>query len=62
MALPSAAREELNAKLEQLRAEKPSISWLWNRDARWVRLELQVRVKHLIGARLLRHATVKDLI
>ena len=49
----------------QLRAvavERPSISWLRNREARWVKPKLSLKVRHLAsGSGLLRHATVRGL-
>jgi bifunctional non-homologous end joining protein LigD len=61
IALQEDAREAFSAKLNELAAAAPSIPWLRNRDARWVKPELVVRVKHLAGARLLRHATVRAI-
>ena len=61
LALAGEAREELASKLNGLTQERPSIAWLRNRDARWVRPELTLRVRHLAGARLLRHATVREI-
>jgi ATP-dependent DNA ligase len=60
-ALEGEAREELSSKLERLAQERPSISRLRNKQARWVRPELALRVRHLAGARLLRHATVREI-
>ena len=61
-ALRGEAREELNARIAKLAQDAPSLSWLKNRKtARWVRPEITVKVKHLAGARLLRHATVREL-
>jgi bifunctional non-homologous end joining protein LigD len=60
--LSGAAREELHGKLRALAVERPSISWLRNREARWVKPELSLRVRHLaFGSGLLRHATVRGL-
>jgi bifunctional non-homologous end joining protein LigD len=59
--LGGAEREKLEARLEDLRQERPALSWLRNRNARWFRPEVTVRVKHLAGARLLRHAAVKSI-
>ena len=59
LALAGEAREKLASQLHALTQERPSIAWLRNRDARWVRPELTLRVRHLAGARLLRHATVE---
>jgi bifunctional non-homologous end joining protein LigD len=62
IALRSGAREEFRTRLAELKQERPVLSWLRNRDAHWVRPELTLKVKHLAGARLLRHATVKELV
>jgi ATP-dependent DNA ligase len=61
IALAGDARDQLNSKLEALAQERPSLSWLRNKQARWVRPELALRVRHLAGARLLRHATVREI-
>jgi len=55
-------REELQARLRALAVEQPSISWLRNREARWVKPKLSLKVRHLaFGNGLLRHATVRGL-
>jgi len=55
-------REELQSKLRGLAVEQPSISWLRNREARWVKPKLGLKVRHLaFGSGLLRHATVRGL-
>jgi hypothetical protein len=36
-------REELQAKLQALAVERPSISWLRNREARWFKPELSLK-------------------
>ena len=59
LALNEDARKELKAKLVPLTQEMPAFPWLRNRKAQWVKPKLNMRVKHLAGARLLRHATVK---
>jgi bifunctional non-homologous end joining protein LigD len=60
--LQAEAREALQSKLRTLAVERPSISWLRNREARWVKPELSLRVRHLaFGSGLLRHATVRGL-
>ena len=59
LSLNEAARKELKAKLAPLAQEHPAFPWLRNRKAQWVKPSLNMRVKHLAGARLLRHATVK---
>jgi bifunctional non-homologous end joining protein LigD len=61
VALTSEAREELNSKLEVLAQELPAISGLTNREARWVRPELALRVRHLVVGKFLRHATVREI-
>jgi bifunctional non-homologous end joining protein LigD len=60
-ALGREERETLAEKLEALLQEQPTIPWLRNRQARWVRPELTLRVKYLAGSRLLRHATVQSI-
>jgi bifunctional non-homologous end joining protein LigD len=56
-------REELRHKMKELAVERPSISWLRNREARWVKPELSLKVRHLAFASgLLRHATVRELL
>ena len=55
-------REALQGKLRALAVERPSISWLRNREARWVKPKLSLKVRHLaFGSGLLRHATVRGL-
>jgi DNA ligase D-like protein (predicted ligase) len=58
-ALQSADKEAFESKLEKLVVDQPIFSWLRNRQAKWLKPSLAVRVKHLAGARLLRHATVR---
>ena len=53
------ARKERKAKLEPLAQDHPAFPWLRNRKAQWVKPLLNLRVKHLAGAHLLRHATVR---
>jgi hypothetical protein len=60
-ALAGEAREELASRVDALTQERPCIAWLRNREARWVRPELTVRVRHLAGPRLVRHATVREI-
>jgi bifunctional non-homologous end joining protein LigD len=55
-------RAALQGKLRALAVERPSISWLRNREARWVKPVMTLKVKHLaFGSGLLRHATVRDI-
>jgi ATP-dependent DNA ligase len=56
------SRRVLEAKLDAIAQERPAIPWLRNPNARWVRPELPVKVKHLIGRGLLRHATVRHIV
>jgi ATP-dependent DNA ligase len=52
----------LHDKMKELAVERPSISWLRNREARWVKPELSLKVRHLaFGSGLLRHATVREI-
>jgi bifunctional non-homologous end joining protein LigD len=62
IALRGEPREDFEARVAKLKQERPAFSWLRNRDARWVRPALTLRVKHLANARMLRHATVKGLV
>ena len=59
LALNEDARKELKVMLARLAQEHPAFPWLRNRNAQRVKPLLSMRVKHLAGARLLRHATVK---
>jgi DNA ligase D-like protein (predicted ligase) len=60
--LSGVEREVLQGRLRALAVERPSISWLRNRDARWVKPELSLKVRHLaFVSGLLRHATVRGL-
>ena len=52
-------RKELQARLAPLIQKQPAFPWLRNRKAQWVTPKLSMKVRHLAGARLLRHATVK---
>ena len=59
IALQREDRDAFEAMLDELTDEQPTFSWLRNRNARWVKPKLNVRVKHLAGGGLLRHATVR---
>ena len=62
IALSAEARAEFEARLAKLKQERPVLSWLRNRDARWVKPVITLKVKHLaFGNGLLRHATVRGL-
>jgi bifunctional non-homologous end joining protein LigD len=55
-------RAALQSRMRALAVERPSISWLRNREARWVKPKLSLKVRHLaFGNGLLRHATVRGL-
>ena len=63
IALRGEPREDFEARVAKLRHERPVFSWLRNRDARWVKPVMTLKVKHLaFGSGLLRHATVKSLV
>ena len=59
LTLGGEGREALSAKAKELAQERPILPWMRGRKARWVRPEVILKVKHLAGARRLRHATVK---
>lgn len=61
IALKAAQREALRARMAGLSAERSPIPALRKRDARWVRPELVVGVRHLRGSGGLRHATLKSI-
>jgi hypothetical protein len=51
----------LETKLDKLKQDRPALTWLKSRNAHWVRPDITVKVKHLAGAGLLRHATVREI-
>jgi hypothetical protein len=60
IALGGDARAEFLSEVERLQT-----SWAWFKswrltDVKWCQPKLTVRVKHLAGSRMLRHATVRD--
>jgi DNA ligase D-like protein (predicted ligase) len=62
IALRGEPREDFEARVAKLRHERPVFSWLRNRDARWVKPVMTLKVKHLaFGGGLLRHATVRGV-
>jgi len=61
LALRGEERKQLEEKLAELAQERPMLTWLKSRNARWVKPKVTLRVKHLAGARLLRHATVRGI-
>jgi len=59
--MPEAERDRLRTRTEELRVARPAIRELAaKRDARWLKPELTVRVRHLKGEGL-RHAVVKGI-
>jgi bifunctional non-homologous end joining protein LigD len=63
IALRGEPREDFEAMVAKLKQERPVFSWLRNRDARWVKPVITLKVKHLaFGSGLMRHATVKGLV
>ena len=59
IALSSADRRELSARLQMKKVERCPIPKLRFPDAQWVKPQLKARVRHLSGSDYLRHATVK---
>jgi hypothetical protein len=59
--LQGGMQERFGEKLGRLAAKRPPLPGLGSRDARWVKPELVVGVRHLRGNGALRHATVQEL-
>ena len=59
MTLGGAAREGFWTRAGELVCDNPAIKELRSRTAAWVRPEMRVRVRHLKGGDMLRHATVR---
>ena len=57
--LNTEAREDLQIRLAALNSARAPFPGLRSRTAQWTKPELVVRVRHLAGAKGLRHATVK---
>jgi ATP-dependent DNA ligase len=55
------AREDLQIKLAALAIKRAPILGLRSKTAQWAKPELVVRVRHLAGAKSLRHAAVKSV-
>ena len=53
------ARDEFEARIAKLKQQRPVLSWLRNRDARWVKP--RHHSEGSFGSCLLRHATVRDV-
>jgi ATP-dependent DNA ligase len=62
IALSSAERNELSARLAMNKVERSPIQNLRFADAHWVKPQLMGRVRHLAGAKYLRHATVRSIV
>src|SRR5215210_1906988 len=62
IALPGEERDELASRLEALTKESPAIPRLRVKGAHWVRPDIIARVRHLAGAKSLRHGTVRSLV
>ena len=60
--LSAVERAELSARLQMNRLERCPLPKLRFPDAEWVKPQLVARVRHLSGARYLRHATVRGFI
>jgi len=59
IALSEYERNELRARLEVSKLQRCTIPTLRFPDAQWVKPQLTARVRHLAGAKYLRHATVR---
>jgi ATP-dependent DNA ligase len=60
--LSSDAWSELLGRLQQLAIRRTPLDGLRLKDAQWVEPKLTARVRHLAGAKYLRHAVVKTLL
>jgi DNA ligase D-like protein (predicted ligase) len=60
IALRDEARSEFLAEVERLTTSWSEFKSSRLNDVKWCRPKLAVRVKHLAGSKILRHATVKD--
>jgi len=60
-ALKAAHRDALRERVARLGTDQLPIPALRKRDARWIKSELVVDVRHLRGGSSVRHATVKNL-
>ena len=59
IAISGAERAELNARLQMRKLTRCPIDRLRFPDAQWVKPQLTARVRHLAGAKYLRHATAR---
>jgi hypothetical protein len=62
IALGDEARNEFLAELERLATAWAAFKTSRLTDVKWCRPELTVRVKHLVGSKTLRHATVRSIV
>jgi ATP-dependent DNA ligase len=62
LTLNADARRQFDERTARLVCKRPIMPVSSNREAHWIRPELQVRVRHLKGSKPLRHATVRELI
>jgi bifunctional non-homologous end joining protein LigD len=60
-AVPGDTGRDLFERLRRLSATHSPIAGLRLKDAKWVRPEVTARVRHLVGASHLRHATVRTI-
>jgi bifunctional non-homologous end joining protein LigD len=60
-AVPGETGRDLFERLRRLSATHSPIAGLRLKDAKWVRPEVTARVRHLVGASYLRHATVRTI-
>ena len=61
IALAGVEREALKVQLERLKTERCPIERLRLPNAQWVTPRVVARVRHLAGAKYLRHATVREI-
>jgi hypothetical protein len=61
LALKAPHREALHRQIARLGTDRSPIPALRKRDARWLKPELVVGVRHLRGSGGLRHATVQTV-
>ena len=61
IALSRIERAELSARLQMNRVERSAIPRLRFPDAQWVKPQVMARVRHLAGAKYLRHGTVRSI-
>jgi ATP-dependent DNA ligase len=62
LTLKAEAHHQFEARTGKLITKRPIIPASSSRTAIWLRPELEVLVRHLNGCKLLRHATIKELV